>query len=386
MRNEFLPFSPPSIGPDEIAEVIDTLQSPWIGSGPKTQRFATAFARYVGAEHAVPLNSCTAAMHLALAAWGIGPGDEVITTPYTFCSTVNVVLHLGARPVLVDICADDFNIDPSRLEAAITPRTRALLPVHFAGQPARLTAIRAIAARHGLRVLEDAAHAAGARYQGRPIGGDGEAIAFSFYVTKNMTTAEGGMLTTNDATLANQVAQLGLHGMSRHAWQRYSKEGSWRYDVVAPGYKYNMTDIQASLGLHQLDRLPAFLDRRTAIARRYRAELGDLTALRLPTSRPEIEHGWHLYVIRLDGAQLTIDRDQFIEEMRARNIGTSVHFIPLHLFSYYQDHLGWQPGDFPVAEAAFDGAVSLPLHPGLSDCDVEDVIEAVRSIIVANRR
>lgn len=383
MRATFLPFSPPTIGPEEIDEVIDTLRSDWLSTGPKTQRFGQEFAAMVGATHAVPLNSCTAAMHLALAVWGIGPGDEVITTPYTFCSTVNVILHLGARPVLVDICDDDFNIDPSRIEAAITPRTRVLMPVHFAGQPCRMDDILAIADRHGLRVLEDAAHAAGATYRERPIGSLGDATAFSFYVTKNITTGEGGMLTTNDAETATQAAMLGLHGMSRNAWQRYSKEGSWRYDVVAAGYKYNMSDIQAALGLQQLVKLPAFIERRRQVVAAYQAGLGDLPTLRLPSARPEVSHAWHLYVVRLRPGQERLRRAAVIEALRARNIGTSVHFTPLNLFTYYQQQLGWAAGQYPVAEAAYEGAFSLPLHPRLSDDDVADVIAAVRDVVTS---
>jgi dTDP-4-amino-4,6-dideoxygalactose transaminase len=380
MRQTFLSFSPPAIGSDEIEEVIDTLRSDWITTGPKVRRFEAAFAEYVGASHAVAVNSCTAALHLALAAWGIGPGDEVITTPYTFCATVNVILHVGARPVLVDIRPDDLMLDPDLIERAITPRTRVLLPVHFAGQPCRLEEIAAQAARHGARVLEDAAHAVGATYRGRPIGGLSDASAFSFYATKNLSTAEGGMVTTNDADLADRVRLLSLHGMSRDAWKRYSKEGAWHYEVVAPGFKYNMTDIQAALGLHQLRRLPGFVERRAAVAAAYTAGLGDLAALRLPTIRPEIGHAWHLYVVHLRPGALRIGRGQFIEELRQRNIGTGVHFIPLNLQPYYQEHLGWAPGQFPAAEAAYAGAVSLPLHPRLSEADVADVIAAVREV------
>ena len=381
MRHTFLPFSPPAIGPEEIDEVVDTLRSDWITTGPKTRRFETAFADYVGTPHAVAVNSCTAAMHLALAAWEIGPGDEVITTPYTFCSTVNVVLHLGARPVLADVCPDDITLDPDAVAAAVTPRTRALLPVHLAGQPCRMDDLLAIAQRHGLHVLEDAAHAVGAAYRGRPVGRLGEATAFSFYATKNLTTAEGGMLTTADAALAERVRLLSNHGLSRDAWKRYSAEGSWYYQVVAPGYKYNMTDIQAALGLHQLAKQPVFRARRAAVAAAYTDGLCDLAALCLPVVRPEVEHAWHLYIIRLRPGALRIDRAAVIEELRRRNIGTSVHFIPLNLHPYYQEELGWAPGQFPAAEAAYAGAISLPLHPRLTDADVADVVAAVRDIV-----
>ena len=381
MRQEFLSFSPPSIGPEEIEAVVETLRSDWITTGPKTQRFEAAFAEHAGAPYALAVNSCTAAMHLALAAWGIGPGDEVITTPYTFCSTANVILHVGARPVLADVCPDDLTIDPAAIAAAITPRTKAILPVHFAGQPGRMDDLLALAARHGLLVLEDAAHAVGARYRGRPVGSLGDATAFSFYATKNLTTAEGGMLTTADAALAERARRLGLHGMSRDAWKRYSVEGSWFYEVVEAGFKYNMTDIQAALGLVQLGKQPVFQARRAAIVAAYAAGLGDLPALQLPTARPEVDHAWHLYGIRLRPGALRITRAEAIEELRRRNIGASVHFIPLNLHPYYREHLGWAPGQFPVAEAAYAGAISLPLHPRLTDADVADVVAAVREIV-----
>lgn len=381
MRDTFLSFSPPAIGPEEIDEVIDTLRSDWISTGPKTRRFEAEFADYIGAPRAVAASSCTAAMHLALTAWGIGPGDEVITTPYTFCSTVNVILHLGATPVLADVCPDDLTLDPTAAAAAVTPRTKALLPVHLAGQPCRMDELLALARAHGLRVLEDAAHAVGARYRDQAVGCLGDAAAFSFYATKNLTTAEGGMLTTADDDLAERVRVLGSHGMSRDAWKRYSAEGSWYYEVVAPGYKYNMTDIQAALGLHQLTKQPAFQARRAAIAAAYTAGLGDLEALCLPAVRPEVAHAWHLYIIRLRPGALRLGRAEVIEELRRRNIGTSVHFIPLNLHPYYREHLGWRPGQFPAAEAGYAGAISLPLHPRLTDADVADVVAAVREIV-----
>lgn len=381
MRDTFLSFSPPAIGPEEINEVIDTLRSDWISTGPKTRRFEAEFADYIGAPRAVAVSSCTAAMHLALTAWGIGPGDEVITTPYTFCSTVNVILHAGATPVLVDVCPDDLTLDPAAAAAAVTPRTKALLPVHLAGQPCRMDELLALARAHGLRVLEDAAHAIGARYRDRSVGRLGDAAAFSFYATKNLTTAEGGMLTTADDDLAERARVLGSHGMSRDAWKRYSAEGSWYYEVVAPGYKYNMTDIQAALGLHQLTKQPAFQARRAAIAAAYTAGLGDLAALGLPAVRPEVVHAWHLYIIRLRPGALRLGRAEVIEDLRRRNIGASVHFIPLNLHPYYREHLGWRPGQFPTAEAGYAGAISLPLHPRLTDADVADVVAAVREIV-----
>jgi dTDP-4-amino-4,6-dideoxygalactose transaminase len=379
-RSTFLNFSPPSIGQEEIDEVVDTLRSRWITTGPKTGQFERAFAEYFQAPAALALNSCTAGLHSALVALGIGPGDEVITTCLTFAASVNVIEHVGARPVLVDVEPDTLNLDTKAVERAITSRTRAILPVHFAGHPVDLDAIEALAGQHNLAVLEDAAHAVGAKYRGRWIGSGSNPVAFSFYATKNMTTGEGGMLTGNEA-LISQARIISLHGMSREAWRRYEQGGSWRYDVVLPGFKYNMTDIQAALGIWQLRRLADFQRRRRQIAEAYGKAFCGLQEIELPTCRPEIEHAWHLYVIRLRTAGLSIGRDQFVDELTRRNIGTSVHFIPIHLHPYYRDKYGFQELDFPVAHDSFLRMFSLPLNPAMSDQDVADVIEAVRDIV-----
>lgn len=384
-RRDFLLFAPPSLGDAEIAEVVDTLRSPWITTGPKTQRFEQEFAATLGAPGAAAFNSCTAGLHVALRALDIGPGDEVITTPMTFVATANVVEHVGARPVFADVDPETLCIDPTQVEAVLTPRTKALLPVHYAGHPAELDALRAIARARGLAIVEDAAHALPAAYRGQRIGAGSDPVAFSFYATKNLTTAEGGMLTGTPEFL-ERARQLGLHGMSRDAWRRYGKGGSWKYDVVAPGFKYNMPDVAAALGLHQLRRLEAFQARRREVAARYTQAFVHEDALELPAERGHVEHAWHLYVLRLRPGTLRIDRDRFIEEMAERNIGTSVHFIPVHLHSYYRLKYGYAPNDFPVAHANYERMISLPLHPGLSDDDVADVVEAVRDIIDRFRR
>ena len=384
-RDAFLPFAPPLIGQEEIDEVVDTLRSDWITTGPKTRAFETEFAASLGAPGALALNSCTAALHTALVTLGLGPGDEVVTTPMTFAASVNVIEHTGARPVLVDVTPDTLNLDPQRLEAAITPRTRAVLPVHYAGHPADLDAIHEVAGAHGLAVIEDAAHALPARYRGRLIGSGPNPVAFSFYATKNLTTGEGGMLTAEPALL-DRARVVSLHGMSRDAWRRYDQGGSWQYDILLPGFKYNMTDIQAALGLRQLQKLASFQRRRRHVVARYAEAFADLDALELPVERPDVEHAWHLYVLRLVPETLRIDRDRFITELAARHIGTSVHFIPIHLHPYYRDRYGYAPESFPVAWSNYRRLLSLPLNPRLTDDDVSDVIEAVRDVVRVNRR
>ncbi|HXI33810.1 MAG TPA: DegT/DnrJ/EryC1/StrS aminotransferase family protein [Gemmatimonadales bacterium] len=384
-RSSFLAFAPPVIGEEEILEVVDTLRSDWITTGPKTQRFESEFAAYLNAPAALALNSCTAGLHTALAALGIGKGDEVITTPLTFTASVNVIEHVGARPVLVDVEPDTLNLDPAAVAAAVTPRTRAILPVHYAGHPADLDAVSGIALARGLHVVEDAAHALPARYRGRLIGSGPNPVSFSFYATKNMTTAEGGMLTGAPQFL-DRARVLSLHGMSRDAWKRYGKGGNWRYEVLAPGFKYNMTDIQAALGLCQLKKLAAFQERRREVVRRYHEAFRDEDALELPVERAEVEHAWHLYVLRLRPEVLRISRDEVIDELTARNIGTSVHFIPIHLHPFYRNKYGWKPTSFPVALENYERMLSLPLHARLSEDDVTDVIDAVRDIVRIHRR
>jgi dTDP-4-amino-4,6-dideoxygalactose transaminase len=378
-RRDFLLFSPPAVGQEEIDEVVDTLRSGWLTTGPKTKRFEGEFARVVEAPGALALSSCTAGLHTALVCLGIERGDEVITTPMTFVSTVNVVEHLGARPVLVDVEPDTLNIDPDAIARAITPRTRAIVAVHYAGHPAELDPIREVAASHGIHLIEDAAHALPARYRGRLIGSGQNPVAFSFYATKNLTTGEGGMLTGSEDLVA-RARTLSLHGMDRDAWRRYSREGSWYYEVVEPGFKYNMTDIQAALGLAQLRKLARFQQRRREIVAAYNLAFLDVPSLVTPTERAHVEHAWHLYGLRLVPEALTIDRDRFITELSVRNIGTSVHFIPVHLHPFYRTRYGYVPEQFPIAYREFRRILSLPLHPGLTDGDVADVIDAVLDV------
>jgi len=385
VRGTFMPFCVPDVGEAEINEVVDTLRSGWITTGPKTKEFERRFADYIGVRHAIAVSSCTHGLLVALAVAGIGPGDEVIVPTMTFCSTANVVVHLGATPVIVDVEPDTLGISPQAIDRAITSHTRAVIPVHLYGHPCDLDAIGEIARTHQLALIEDAAHAVGAKWRGRRIGTFGKATVFSFYAIKNLTTAEGGMITTDDDAYAERMRIYALHGISRDAWKRYSSEGSWYYEVVVPGYKCNMTDIQSALGLHQLARLEAMTQRRAEIAARYDRGLGNLAELQLPARRPGIRHAWHLYPIRLQLDKLTIDRAAFIEQLRAEGIGTSVHFIPLHRQPYYRDRFGFQPVDFPVADAAYQGLISLPLYTRMSDQDVDDVIEAVRRVVRRNR-
>ena len=398
-RNTFLPFALPSIGEEEIAEVVDSLRSGWITTGPKVKRFESDFARYIGTRHAIAVNSCTAGLHIALTALGVGPGDQVIVPTLTFCSTANVVVHLGACPILVDT-GNDFNVLPEAIERAITPKTKAIVPVHYGGQACDLDAIYDIAARHNLPIVQDAAHAVGSIYRGHKIGSDelglylagqrGREVkvitAFSFYAVKTMTTGEGGMIATADDELAERMRLLTLHGMSRDAWKRYTSAGSWYYQVVLPGYKDNMTDIQAALGIHQLRKLDGFIKTRQRYARLYDEAFTELPEVETPVTHPDRTHVYYIYVIRLNLECLNIDRAQFIEELKARNIGTSVHFIPVHLHPFYQEHFGYQQGSLPQAEAIFDRIISLPLCPRMTEADVQDVIQAVHQIVVAHRR
>ncbi|MDQ4711820.1 DegT/DnrJ/EryC1/StrS family aminotransferase [Bacillus subtilis] len=381
-RNHFLPYSLPLIGKEEIQEVTETLESGWLSKGPKVQQFEKEFAAFVGAKHAVAVNSCTAALFLALKAKGIGPGDEVITSPLTFSSTANTIIHTGATPVFADIDENTLNIDSVKLEAAVTPRTKAVVPVHFGGQSCDMDAILAIAQNHGLFVLEDAAHAVYTTYKQRMIGSIGDATAFSFYATKNLATGEGGMLTTDDEELADKIRVLSLHGMSKAAWNRYSSNGSWYYEVESPGYKMNMFDLQAALGLHQLKRLDDMQKRREEIAGRYQTAFQQIPGLITPFVHDDGRHAWHLYVLQVDEKKAGVTRSEMITALKDEyNIGTSVHFIPVHIHPYYQKQFGYKEADFPNAMNYYKRTLSLPLYPSMSDDDVDDVIEAVRDIV-----
>lgn len=381
-RTTFLPFSPPDITNEEINEVIETLRSGWITTGPRVKEFQEQFAEAVGAEAAVAMSSCTAALHTSLVIHGVQEGDEVITTPLTFCSTVNVIEHVGARPVLVDVEQHTLNIDPEKVEAAITPRTKAVIVVHYAGHPVDLKAFKRISEKYGIPIIEDAAHAFGSKYEGVPIGQSQNLTAFSFYATKNLTTGEGGML-TGPKELVDCARRLALHGMNRDAWKRYDQAGSWYYEVEEPGFKYNMTDIQAAIGLVQLRRFEKMQARRREIVEMYQKAFANHDDVICPTKSDHVEHSWHLYVVRFNLERLNRSREAIIEGLKDLNIGTSVHFIPVHLHPYYSKKYAWRERDFPVAYENFRRMVSLPLSSRMSDSDAEDVIEALRTVIQA---
>ena len=382
MRDTVLPFARPALGDEEIEEVVETLRSGWITTGPKVERFAAAFSDYVGGRFAVPVSSATAGLHVALLSLGVGPGDEVITTPMTFVATLNTIVHCGAVPVLADIDAATLNIRIEEVERKLTPRTKAIVPVHYVGQPADLDPILELAAGRGIAVLEDAAHAVGAEYKGRKIGSFPTTSVFSFHPNKNMTTGEGGMIVTDDEETFEKASLFKFHGMDREAWKRFAKSGSPRYDVALPGFKYNMMDIQAALGLHQLPRLEGFLAERARLASRYEQGLSDTPGLILPqrVAYP-VRHAWHLYTPLVDVDRLTITRDRFMEELKKRNIGTGLHYSAAHEFSYYRERFGWRPEDFPEAHFVSERIVSLPLFPGLSDEDQDDAVAAVREVL-----
>jgi len=412
-RTEFLPFAVPDVGHDELEEVRSVLESGWLTTGAKVAAFEREFAAYVGARHAVAVNSCTAAMHLALEAIGLEAGDFVLTTPYTFAATAEVIRYFDAVPVFVDVEADTLNIDPACLAATIEDlahairtgapptlpavsrvigrpggrpsrigRIKAVIPVHIAGHPCEMRAISALAKTHGLAVIEDAAHACSAQYHGRPIGSDlgtgpSFATCFSFYATKTLTTGEGGMVTTDDDAIAARVRLMSLHGISKDAWKRYTAEGSWYYEITAPGYKYNMPDLLAAVGLAQLRKVDVMRQRREAIARRYTEAFAGVPELETPSTRDGVRHAWHLYPVRLPEEPVSAVRDAFVHELKARHVGSSVHFIPLHLHPYYHSTYGYQPGDLPVAFREYRREISLPIYSRMTDADVERVIDAV---------
>ncbi len=382
----FLPFHVPLIEEDDISAVREVMESRWITTGPKSVQFEQEFARFIGVRHAVAVNSGTAALHVAFEAIGLGEGDEVLVPTLTFAATAEAVTYCKARPVLVDSEPDTFNLDPGLVERAITPRTRAIVPVHFAGHPCDMTRLLKIAREHGLKVIEDAAHALSARYRGKMVGTLGDMTCFSFYATKNITTGEGGMTTTDKDEWADRMRIMRLHGISKDAWKRYSAEGSWRYEILAPGFKYNLTDMQAALGLSQLAKCQSMWARRSELAQRYTDALGALDVFEVPSTRTDVQHAWHLYVLRVCPGVLRIHRDRVIEELKARGIGASVHFMPLHLHPYYRDAWGYRPGDFPVAEDYFDRCISLPLYPAMSDEDQMRVIDALSEIAALHRR
>jgi dTDP-4-amino-4,6-dideoxygalactose transaminase len=384
-ETKFLPFNRAFIDEQDIEEVVEVLRSGWLTTGPRVKQFEAAFSAFTGAAHSVALSSCTAALHLSLAAIGIAEGDEVIIPTMTFASTGETVLYFKARPVLVDCAPNSFHVDPKQIEAAITNRTKAIVPVHYSGYACDMDAILDIARRHDLRVIEDAAHALPATYKRKMIGTLGDITCFSFYATKTLTTGEGGMVTTDNEQYAERIRSLSLHGISKDAWKRYSAEGSWRYDIQEVGYKYNLTDLQAALGLSQLAKREATHALRIRLAQRYDRALAPLDAFEIPQIPSDVTSAWHLYVLQVKPDALRIGRDRVIEELKSRGIGTSVHFIPLHLHSLYQ-RIGYRDGQFPNAEARFNGAISLPLYPSMTDDDSDRVIEALRDIAHEFRR
>jgi perosamine synthetase len=384
--SKFIPFHIPVIEEDEIQSVVETLKSGWLTTGRNVKTFEDNFARYVGCKHAVAVNSGTAALHIALDAVGISEGDEVIVPAMTFAATAEVVLYFKAKPVLIDCEPDTFNLDPDKIEAAITSKTKAIIPVHFGGQPCEMDQILAIAKKYNLKVIEDAAHALPTSDHGRTVGTIGDITCISFYATKTITTGEGGMATTENPEWAERMRMMSLHGISHDAWKRYTKEGSWYYEILYPGFKYNLTDIAAAIGIQQLKKCNEFWEARQRIAMNYSKAFADLKEIQLPACRNGVQHAWHLFVIQLNLERLKINRNQFIEALREKEIGTSVHFIPLHFHPYYRETFGYRPEDFPNASAIFDRIISLPIYPKMTEGNVRDVIVAVRQIVQEYRR
>ncbi|HEX8552589.1 MAG TPA: DegT/DnrJ/EryC1/StrS family aminotransferase [Abditibacteriaceae bacterium] len=381
MRDSFLVFGSPQISEDEIQSVVETLRSGWIGTGPRVHEFQSDFASYTGAAHAVALGSCTAALHLALLAEGFGAGDEVITSPMTFCATVNAIIHCGATPVFADCERDSFNISPAEIEKKITPRTRAIVPIHFAGRPCDMDAVCAIAQKHNLKIIEDCAHAIETQIRGQHAGTFGDYGCFSFYVTKNVVTGEGGMVVTNDTEKADEIKILGLHGMTRDAWKRFGDEGFKHYQVVTAGFKYNMTDMQAALGVGQLQKVEAHWQRRREIWARYQNEFADLPVARPLEAAADTRHAYHLYTLLIGEEECGISRDAMLDALAKRNIGAGVHYTALHTHPYYRETFDLAPDDFPNALHVGTRTISLPLSAKLSDRDVQDVIDAVRDVL-----
>jgi len=382
---KFIHFAQPLFGKEEKREIIKTLDSGWATLGPKTKQFEEEFAKYVNAKYAIAVSSCTAALHLSLIAAGIKEGDEVITTPFTFAATSNAILYVGAKPVFVDIDEKTFNIDVSKIEAKISPSTKAILPVHYGGQPVEMDDLLALAKKYHLKVIEDAAHAIGTEYKGRRIGSIGDLTCFSFHPIKNISTGDGGMITTNNKKYAEKLIPLRLHGMSKEAWKRHTSSGSWRYDIVELGYKYNMTDIEASLGIWQLRKLDNFIKNREEYALLYNNLFSSIPEITIPYVMPGVRHARNLYTILLNTSSLKITRDAFIEELKKLGIGASVYFIPLYRFSFYKK-FGFRKEDFPVTERVFDRAISLPLYPKMRKSDIKYVAQVVKKLIYKYRK
>ena len=386
MATPFLPFHVPDIAEDEIHAAVEALRSGWLTTGARVKQFEIDFARYVGGQHAIAVNSGTAALHLALDAVGVREGDEVLVPTMTFAASAEVVLYFKAKPVLVDCRRDTMNIDPDQIEKAITAKTKAMMPVHIGGHPCDMDRLVEIARTRHLKVIEDAAHALPTRYQGQMVGTIGDITCFSFYATKTITTGEGGMATTANPAWAERMRIMSLHGISHDAWKRYTAEGSWYYEILYPGYKYNLTDVAAALGIQQLKKCDQFWELRRRCAAWYNEGFRDVPEITVPYVAPDVQHAWHLYVIQLNLEQLRINRKRFIELLKKERIGTSVHFIPLHLHPYYRDSFGYRPEDFPTANAVFERIISLPIYPKLTEADVQRVIDTVRTLVKQYRR
>ena len=385
VRNDFLVFGSPKIEQEEIDEVVECLKSGWIGTGPRVNKFENAFCDYIGSKYAIALNSCTAALHLSMLVSGVSTGDEVITTPMTFAATANAILHAGAKPIFVDVEKDSMNIDPFLIEKAISPKTKAILPVHFAGRPCNMDHIMEIAQKNNLLVIEDAAHAVEAKYKGKKIGNIGDMTCFSFYVTKNLVTGEGGMITTNNEEWSKKIKIRALHGMTSDARMRYANKNYKHYQVIAPGFKYNMMDIQASLGIHQLKRLDKNFDRRKEIWNIYNKAFENLP-ITTPSEEKDTVHGRHLYTLLLDLDNLKISRDEFLGEIVRENIGVGVHFISLHLQPYFKETFGLKKDDFPNSAFISERTISIPFSAKLTEKDVQDVINAITKVLNRNMR
>ncbi len=386
MNKDYLLFHKPFISEEEIDEMVDTLRSGWLSMGPKTIKFEEEFNKYIGAKKSVAVSSWTAAGHLTLEAFGVEKGDEVIVPTMTFPATAEIVCYFGATPIIVDVDQDTLNISIEEIEKAITPKTKAIIPVHYGGQPCDLDEINEIAKAHNLKVLEDAAHSLPATYKGKKIGTISDVTCFSFYATKTLSTGEGGMICTNDQEIAERCAIMRLHGINRDAWKRYSEAGSWYYEVVAPGYKYNFTDLQASLGLPQLKKVDVMWEWRKKIAARYTEALKDFDLITLHTIKSDRESSWHLFPIRLNLEMITKNRAQIIEELKNKNVGVGVHFMPVHQHLYYSETFNLDDKNYPVASAAFPRLMSLPIYPGMSDESVEKVINILTEILNKYRR
>lgn len=381
MNKDFLLFHKPFISEDEVNEIVDTVRSGWLSMGPKTIRFENEFNKYIGSRKSVAVSSWTAAGHLSLEAFGIKAGDEVIVPTMTFPATAEIVCYFGAKPVIVDVAEDTLNISLKEIEKAITPKTKAIIPVHYGGQPCDMDEIQELANHHNLKVLEDAAHSLPAIYKGKKVGTISDVTCFSFYATKTLSTGEGGMICTNNEEIAERTAIMRLHGINRDAWKRYSESGSWYYEVVAPGYKYNFTDLQASLGLPQLKKVDAMWESRKRISKMYTEALKDLDTIQLHSIKPDRESSWHLFPIRLNLDMLNKNRAQIIDELRQKNIGVGVHFMPVHQHLFYSQTFNLNDGNFPVASSVFPRLLSLPIYPGMNDDHVNRVINVLTDIL-----